>query len=80
MHKRIRKHAKLNPPPQYCQPSSPKSSRAVRSITVPHMIFRQVVRTKFSNANDKVKKKQLRRYEELEEEMEMWEEGQEFEG
>lgn len=44
------------------------------------MIFRQVVRTKFSNANDKVKKKKLRRYEELEEEMEMWEEGQEFEG
>lgn len=64
---------------QHCQLSSPKSPRAVRSITVPHLIFRNVVRTKFSNANDKVKKK-FQRYEDLEEEMEMWEEGQESEG
>lgn len=44
------------------------------------MTLRQVAGTTFPSENDKVKKKRLHRNEELEEEMEMWEEGQESEG
>lgn len=68
-----------NVSPQYSRPSSPKSSRAVRSITVPHVTLRQVVWMKFSSENGKVKKK-LHRYEGQEEEMEIWDEGQDLKG
>lgn len=65
---------------QDCQSSSQKLSRAVRSMAVSCVIFRNVVWTKFLNASDKVRRRKVHRYEDLEEKMEMWQEGQEFEG
>lgn len=75
---RIRKYTKLSPS-IWSAFLLQKSSGAVRSIWLPHVIFWQVVWTKFANSNDKVRRRKVYRYEKLEEKVEMWD-GQECEG